>query len=540
MVWNRLLIALVLWVCFDLAEAQVNRYAIYFKDKEENGFSIDVPEAFLSQKAIERRNRFGLEITEDDLPVSQKYVNELGQLDIEVYFKSKWLNLAIVEMDYSLIQAVEGLYFVKKVELVSEGSQLGNAFQGFEIPVNFEQPDLDKADTEFQLGLLNIDDMHSDGYNGEGITIAVLDAGFPSVNTSKVFEHLFIEDRINATIDFVGNTGNPFQYSGHGTSVFSVLAGNFETFKGSAFKSNFLLYVTEDVKSETRVEEYNWLLAAEHADSAGVDIIQSSLGYCDGFSLPEMNYTQQDLDGKTTIVSIAAQMAIDRGILVVNSAGNERNSAWQLVTPPSDVEYVLSVGGITGELELAPFSSVGPTSDGRIKPDVVALGTSVAIVNSSGNVTLGNGTSYSSPIVAGMAAGFWQANPEMTNIEMVDFIRSISSRSNDPDSLFGYGIPDYLYNSDEKMILLSDIVDKKITVYPNPFNGKSLTIKSDLLQGNEVGLLLIDINGKTIDEFQGKLDSDIYVWDLPDLTNGIYFLKMQMDTITREVKLIKN
>jgi hypothetical protein len=244
---------------------------------------------------------------------------------------------------------------------------------------------LTSSSTDSQLAMLDIDSMHQDGNHGQGVMIAILDSGFPGVNTMAPFQPIFLAGQVSMTTDFLTNSGNVYQFYDHGTTVFSVIAAEAAGFMGGATKASYLLFATEDAFSEYRVEEYNWLFAAERADSAGADIIQSSLGYST-FDDPQMDYPLSALNGNTTVVSKAAGHARDRGIIVVSSAGNEGNSAWRYITPPADVPSILSVGAVNLSGAKVSFSSVGPTADNRIKPDIVALGLNVSAINGQRNL----------------------------------------------------------------------------------------------------------------------------------------------------------
>ncbi len=516
---------------------QVDRYMVFFTDKPSADNLITDPVQFLSQKSIDRRERQGLEIDNTDVPVEKDYIQEIRELGINTFHTTKWLNGVLVEMDSSGLESIKVLPFVSSITLVARGSRLSNS-ESIELQFDFDIEPSNVFESESQFESLNIRKMHRAGYDGDNITIAVLDAGFPGVNRSKAFQSMFEESRLIQVRDFVTNSGNPFQFNDHGTEVLSIMAGEFNEFIGSAPDANYLLYVTEDVQGENRIEEYNWLFAAETADSVGVDIIHSSLGYSDGFSIQDMDYNYEDLDGQSALISEVASMAISKGIFVVNSAGNEGNNAWGYITPPSDVVGVLSVGSVKSDREIASFSSTGPTADGRIKPDVVAPGVFVEMVNGQGEIVFGNGTSYSAPIVTGLVAGLWQQNRDWTNLELHEYILSISDRSNSPDTIFGYGIPGFDRES-EKMILASDILENKITVYPNPFISNNLYIGAGELVGEEVTVVLYDIRGTEIEEFSGIWETETYTWNLPSLQNGIYILRLQTKNQKKEVKLIK-
>ena len=311
--------------------AQVNRYMVFFTDKTGSPYSTTQPDKFLSQRAIDRRMRQGISVVEADIPVSPGYVQGLRGTGASVFFTSRWMNGALIQCDASLISSIDVLPYVNSVELVAPNARLqGNGRKGNTLDVNSPAS---TAQTEAQLQMIGLDDMQDAGYKGESFHIAIFDGGFQGVDTADPFQHLFDDGRVDlaASKDFVRNSASVFQFDDHGTQVFSVIAAYQEgNFTGGAYEARYQLYVTEDVSTEYRVEEYNWLFAAERADSAGVDIINSSLGYYD-FDNTSMNYPKSAMDGKTTIVTKAAQLAADRGIVVVCSAGNEGAKAWQII-----------------------------------------------------------------------------------------------------------------------------------------------------------------------------------------------------------------
>ncbi len=520
--------------------AQQNRYMVFFSDKDDSGFSINEPGEFLSERAINRRSNQNIPITEQDFPVKSAYVNEIRNAGADVYYTSRWFNAALVQMDQSLLSTIGNISFVDSIHYIGKGPKLSRSKVDIQIPDTFLEPPATDLDTKFQLGMINADDMHGSGYKGEGIRIAVLDDGFQGVNENKPFEHLHTDNRIIVERDMVFNSGNPYQYDDHGTRVLSTIAGNHGDFVGSAYMSEFLLYVTEDIQSESPVEEYNWTIAAEHADSAGADIIHTSVGYStfnDGFE----DYTYEDLDGKTAIITRAAEIAFSKGMFVVTSAGNEGGNSWQYITAPADAENVLAVGSVTSEYGKSGFSSVGPTADGRIKPDVVALGSSTIVARGNGNIVTFNGTSFSAPIVSGLAAGIWQANPSWMNYELLAAIRGTASRALDPDTLFGYGIPNFNEAVIGRILSISDIVADKISVYPNPFRDNTVFIK---ITGNKdilpMTVIVYDTKGAILLDMEVPENSgDVVELDIQSDAKGIYFLKLHSKKFVKQIKLLK-
>jgi subtilisin family serine protease len=292
--------------------------------------------------------------------------------------------------------------------------------------------------------MLGVSTMHTLGYAGQGRLIAVFDAGFPGVNTVPCFDSLNQRNGIVATYDFVSNNSFVYAFHPHGTNVLGTLAGYLPgSLIGPAYGAQFILCRTEDAPTEFRVEETNWLFAAEFADSIGVDIINTSLGYYT-FDNPAMDYTPADMDGNTTWITRAADLAASKGILCVASAGNNGSDpAWRVITAPADGDSVLAVGAVSPDSIRVGFSSVGLSATGRIKPDVTAQGDQTIVAMSNGFVAPSSGTSFSGPLVAGLAAGFWQANPSLTAHQVLTHLRNSGHKANSPDSLVGYGIPNF-------------------------------------------------------------------------------------------------
>lgn len=529
----------VSWVC-----AQTNRYMVFFSDKNNVSFSVSNPEAFLSPKAIERRQKINFPVTEQDLPVDGSYVQALEDAGAEVFFKSKWFNAALVQMDESVIGDISALTFVDSVNYIARGAKLLRTKVEVTVPDTFLDPERVSADTEFQLNLIGADEMHADGFRGEGMTIAVFDDGFVGVNKYKPFEHLFKENRMLGGVDFVKNSGNVFQYDDHGSASLSCIAADYKNVVGTAPRASYLLFVTEDFSSEYRIEEYNWLLAAEYADSSGVDIINSSLGYST-FSDPEMNYEYDDMNGKRAIVSRAARLAADRGIVVVVSAGNEGNKSWKYITAPADTRGILSVGSVNSAGERSTFSSVGYTADGRIKPEVMAFGSLATVFVSDGKnaaISTGSGTSFAAPQIAGFAAGIWQANPDWSGERLMVALKYSGSNAETPDPFIGYGIPSYNLAVQGTDLSAADILEDKVTVFPNPFEENRVQIDfGGLKLKNDLSISVLDLKGTQI------YSNQISRRDLPDQLEinlsssrkGVYYLVLESKKFKKTVKLIK-
>jgi len=429
-------------------ESGLKNYWVEFRDKANNPYLIYFPEAFLSQRAIARRQRQGIAIDPSDLPVSPAYLDSLKQLGVGIHNTSKWLNGASVLATDSIVALIDSLYFVKSVLPV------GKHFERQLLSRKSEK----KRDSisnisllaspyglaENQLKMLRGDYLHSRGFKGKGLLVAILDGGFSNVEIMPFFDSLRATNRLLYTKDFVDKDDFVFESSGHGSEVLSVMGANYPgRMVGTAPDATYICLKTEDVRGEYLVEECNWVAGLEYADSLGVDIVNSSLGYTT-FNDQSTNHSYATLDGKSALATRGASMASSKGMLLVNSAGNEGNTKWKFIDVPSDAENILAVGGVTASGQRARFSSLGPTADGRIKPDVVASSTNVAVASIySAKVVHSRGTSFSAPIIAGLAACLWQAFPEKTNLEIMAAIRQSSSQAGNPDNELGYGLPDF-------------------------------------------------------------------------------------------------
>ena len=497
---------------------EINRYMVFFTSKEGTAYSLDQPHEFLTPRAIERRASQNIPITPRDLPLNEAYVQQLRDMGVSVYFRSRWLNAVMIEEEAQKAGSLTSLAFVDKVALVAKGKRLGARLSSS----SSTQETL--AVPQVQHELLDIPLMHQLGFTGKGKMIAVLDAGFTGVNTSNKFDHLFRNNQLLHTKDYVGNSTNVYRYHDHGTKSLSTIAVvDSGTFIGTAPEALFLLAVTEDVATEYVVEEYNWLMACEWADSLGADIITSSLGYAT-FDDPTQNYTKKDLDGKTTVAARAAVWATERGMLVVNSAGNSRSNEWGTITTPADADNILAVGAIDELGKIASFSSPGPSSDGRIKPDVVALGVLTVVVNGHGNFVQSNGTSFSAPQIAGLAAGVWQAFPELTNLKLRDLIIRSGDNYATPNSDYGYGLPSF-----QRIYAPSDKEEQLFSLFPNPSQRvqEVLQLKSEIPSTKPVRAHVLDVSGRIVlNELLDATGIRSYELNISKLPAGLYILQL--------------
>lgn len=534
---------LVLGFCFFCfsAFADGHKYVVFFKDKANSSYSINEPEEFLSERSVSRKEKFNIPVTEEDIPVNHNYLSQLKTFDLEVLFSSRWLNAALVEANEEVVDEVNDLDFVRSVDFVAPEEEKNGRRNRHRV-----QPATRGVSTSLSSGgvnfnqnrMLGVNEMHKKGYTGEGLLIAIFDSGFLTVDESSFFSHVYENDGIRFTRDFVNGSGNVFQYDTHGTRSLSTMAAQNEgEYTGIAYDADFVLCVTEDVSREYKIEEYYWLLAAELADSLGADIISSSLAYST-FDDASMNYEYEDMDGNTTVITKAAEMAARRGIIVVTSAGNDGNKPWRYINAPADGDSVLAIGAVDMSLSRASFSSFGPTADGRIKPDLCALGSQVKVVTGE-NIFSANGTSFSTPLVGGLAAGLWQAFPDLSSFELVELLKSTASNSADPDTVTGYGVPNFIDAFNKAYDV--DNTEETFIVYPNPVDGsKILVASSGFLDIGKVKVNFADFKGASVKkmEIQVYNKSETLEIDVSDLRQGYYLTKFTAGDKEKIVKLI--
>ncbi len=430
------------------------KFWVAFKDKANSPYTVDKPLVYLSQKAIDRRGRFGIKITEQDFPVNPNYVQQIADMGVTVLNTSRWLNgISIRTADLATVKKILALPFVSNVEKVGIYSNKDNSKMDylleFFMSLGGEEDTVTIDDSYYgdglnQIQMLNGVEMHKLGYTGKGVDIAVLDGGFMNVNKIKAFTHLFNRGLIAGTWDFVNIEESVVEDNNHGMNVLSCMAAKIPgKMVGTAPDARYWLLRTEDANTEYIIEEYNWASGAEFADSAGVDIINSSLGYTT-FDDESTNHTFAQLNGKTSVASIAAAIAAKKGIIICNAAGNEGNDPWQYVGAPADAFGIITVGGVSPEREHVDFSSYGPTADGRIKPTVCAQASKAYVASVSDGFYGSQGTSFASPILCGMVACLRQANPNRTVEEMIAAIEMSASKYLHPDTVLGSGIPNFI------------------------------------------------------------------------------------------------
>ncbi|MCX7744115.1 MAG: S8 family serine peptidase [Flavobacteriales bacterium] len=518
MEWNKVMVRNIFLVCFSLAislqfSAQTYfKFAVFFSDKGNNNpHSISNPSTFLSQRAIDRRLRYNIAVTEQDLPVNPSYIQGVANVSnsISIVNRSRWFNYVMVgTYDSSVVNSIATLPYVAQVKLLYRGAypqkpEPGKGEQSSGGAKSFfgSIEDLNYGNAKTQTEMIGLDYLHRKGFLGQDMVIAVLDGGFLFVDQMPAFEHLRAANRILGTWDFAANEESVYEDNNHGTYVLSCMAGFIDgKILGTAPLASYWLLRTEDVYTETIVEEYNWVSGAEFADSVGADLINSSLGYTT-FDFGVGDHTYADMNGNTSIATKAADIAAAKGILVVNSAGNSGSSAWKYIGAPADGDSVLAVGAIKNNREKAAFSSFGPSADGRIKPNVCAMGQGASVVGIGGEVIAANGTSFSSPIICGAVACLWQKHRQTkSNMDVFRAVEKSSNLFNNPNDGMGYGIP----NLGVADMLLSQtpfdqfFENQEIKVYPNPVSDQTFYVDFYAQLTENILIEITNVKGKKL------------------------------------------
>ncbi len=519
---------------------------VYLKDKPSEATYIASPLTMLSQRALDRRTKQGISLDNKDVPIEASYYNQIkSATGITVVGKSKWLNaIHVIGQINDINNLSTSFTFIDRIDFANRSlnakgtvhkKKNKEVFNNHKSKFQSGKPTYNYGDATNQIEMLGGDFLHENGYTGAGIHIAVIDAGFPNVNTLGAFSGLRKNNQILGGYDFVNRSTNFYTGNSHGTHVLSDIAAYKENeFIGTAPDASFYLFRTEDAASETPLEETLWVEAAERSDSLGVDIINTSLGYTT-FDNSNYNYSYSDMNGETTFITRGAEIGSSRGMLLVTSAGNSGNSPWKYISAPADANSVFTVGAVNSVETIASFSSYGPTADGRVKPDVLGQGQNVYIVNYiSGNNALSNGTSFSSPVMTGVIACFWQAFPNKTNMEIMDIVRKSADRYSNPTDHYGYGVPDF--EAAFNVTLSNDEFElDSFSIFPNPVED-NLTI--DIANSNikDYSISIYNILGKEVLKFD---NTQTNVINVSSLNGGIYLLSLSNGNSKKVIKLVK-
>ncbi len=539
--------------------AQFTRYIVQFKDKANSPFSISNPSKFLSEKSIARRIKQNIAIDESDLPVLQRYVDSVRLSgNVTILNQSKWLNQVCIETtDAVVLEKISRLSFVINTHPVKRIANKGPVSKTKFVKEikGIASPQSPMSPTDFysygnsyqQIHIHEGEYLHNKGFRGEGMLMAIVDAGFYHYQTLPAFDSVRLNNQIVETYDFVNNETSVNEDFEHGMQCFSIIAGNIPgQLVGSSPKASFYLYRSEDVNSEAPVEEQYWIAAAERADSIGVDVISTSLGY-NLFDNPSFNYTYADMNGRTSMIARAATLAAKKGMILLVAAGNDGDDAWHYIATPADADSILSVAAVNVLGTPGNFSSYGPSSDGRVDPTVASVGVATAISSTNGTIVTGNGTSFATPNLAGLVTCLWQAFPEFTNMQIIEAVKKSSSIYSAPDNRIGYGIPNFRIAFEDlgKQRTLKNIGailgNSFIKAYPNPFRDNFKVIIKPKNSAT-ASFKLYDLAGKLYFERQFALEANqpqIITFDhLQPLQKGMYLLKFSDGKNKESIKIM--
>ena len=513
---------------------------VYLNDKPNSATALANPISILTQKALDRKAAHNVAVDYNDVPVDESFISQIkAQTGISVLAKSKWLNVVHVLGTETDINALTGLPFVDHIEFADDNLNARQSQNQNKFNIESSQTVFNYGSAANQIEMFNGDDLHLADFTGTGMTVAVLDAGFPNVQTMSGFNRLNTNNGILGGYDFVDRNPDVYAYTGnaHGTWVLSDMAGYVQDqFVGTAPDAEYYLFRTENAATETPIEETLWVEAAERADSLGVDVINTSLGYTT-FDNPNYSYTPAEMDGQTAFITRGANFAAQKGMLLVNSAGNSGNSSWQIVGAPADSPNVLSVGAVNASGNYASFSSQGSSAQPTQKPDVVAQGQASYVIGTNDAIITLNGTSFSSPILAGGVVCLWQALPTLNNQQIMQLVRESASQYNSPDNFLGYGIPDLSLALANGLSLVEfQNETTKLKVYPNPVS--SLLYVEIPSQYDTANVKLYDILGKKV--LEKTVSSTQKKINVSNLSKGVYLAKIEANGLSITKKIIKN
>lgn len=544
---NKILLTLCFFI--NLSFAQEHAW-VYLDSKEDVATYMANPLTMLTQKSLDRRANQGIGLDYSDVPVTPSYITDISTATGITYIgASKWLNAIHVIGLKPDIDALPGQFpYISSIEFADNSLNFG----GGETNNPTEKVNKNKfheenllltnytyGQAQNQIEMFNAHKLHEQNFTGGEMTIAVIDAGFPNVDTNPGFDKIRTSGQILGGYDFVHDSSNFYTGNSHGANVLSFIAGYYDSggtnYVGSAPDAKFYLYISEDAAPETPAEETYWVMAAEQADYVGVDLINTSLGYSEfDDSRYDYDYTT-DLDGSTAFITRGAEIAFSKGMVLINAAGNSGNdTSWgRRILVPADGPNVLAVGAVDNIGNYASFSSRGPTSDNRIKPDVSVQGEGAYYITTGGNVSFGNGTSYASPLLAGGVACLWQALPNATNAEIIQYVKESASIYATPNYTLGHGIPNL--ELAQTLNVNSVELQEEVSIYPNP-TSDYVHIKFPK-NVSKASILILDVLGKKI--FQKNIYESQNKIDLSSLSEGVYFVKITLNSESKTFKIIK-
>lgn len=511
---------------------------VYFNDKPNAQLFLDNPLTMLTQRALDRRQNQGISLNINDVPIHQSYIDQIvSSTGITVKAQSKWLNCVHVRGALSDVQNLLNFSFINHIRYANSSlnsRNLANLFQAankqLEVQSNFNY-----GNSTNQIQMLNGQVLHQQNYTGQGKIIAVLDSGFINVNSTSPFQRLFDNNLILGGYNYVSQSNDVYSLHNHGTLTLSCMGGFVDgQLVGTSPDASYYLFVTEDAASENPVEESYWVQAAEEADRLGADVISTSLGYFT-YDNPNYSYVYENMTGNYAFASQGANIAFSKGIIVVASAGNSGSSSNPHIGVPAEAINVLAVGAVQPDESYASFSSIGPSFDGRVKPDVMAQGQQSTIANTDGEVTSGSGTSFACPIMAGAITSFWSAIPWATNQQVIDFVKQSADRFSSSNEQYGYGIPDFQLALNMALLTIDEESKANFVVYPNPTADKVFIVLPK--NKNQAKITFFNTLGQKV--FESKVTNSIFEISLESLSNGMYYYSIEIEQKNQLGKIIK-
>lgn len=534
------------------ANAQYPKLIVQFTDKNGTPFSINTPSQYLSARAITRRTRYHIAIDSFDLPVVPRYIDSvLSKGPVTLLSRSKWLNqVLILCTDQPTINKIMALPFVKQVQAIGQRPAAGTKFtetiDPLALPATSFRTNADVYNYGNSYNQVHIHEgeyLHDLGFSGQGMLIGVLDAGFNSYRTITAFDSARMNGQILGEKDFVAFDNSVNEDDTHGMYCLSTMCANWPgRMVGTAPKANFWLVRTENVATEYPIEEHNWVVGAEFVDSCGADMISSSLGY-NTFDDPSFNHTYAQFYQNATMVSKGATQAAKKGMIVMNSAGNEGTNSWHYLIFPADADSVCAVGAVSQAGIIAGFSSYG--YPGKIKPNIASVGAGTVIAGFSNNPTTGNGTSFANPNIAGLIACLWQAFPEFNNMQILDAVYRSCPTYNTPNDRIGFGIPNMrvAYQILDQQRALLSFNGGWFQANPVPFLSNQLTVKLKAPETGKISIRLIDIMGRVVDKIETNVTQNtVYQYSFRNafnLSKGVYFVQYVGSSEKQTVRVLK-
>ena len=529
------LLSLILVGAVMFMSAQTELVFVYFKDKPNKAAFYANPLSELSQKSLDRRTKYGIALNDQDAPIEPTYIQNIQNLGFTVTDYSKWMNGVAVNATSAQIAQLEQQSYVQSVERFIKHPTGGkpeikkvNKFEEFD---NSVRTTFNYGTGLSQINQINLRPLHIAGYTGTGITIAVIDTGFPRVNTGSAYARIRNNGQIKGGYNFINKSSDIYNTAlhNHGSYCLGTIAGYIDNqYVGSAPDADFYLYATEDAYNEFPEELIYWTEAAEEADRKGVDIISTSLGYYD-FDDTRYNLLYSDMNGTTSFIARTAQISVEKGIFVLAAAGNEALTDWHYIITPADNEKVFTVGGVNSVGVSSSFSSFGPNSVGVIKPDASARGTNTAMAYNN-SATTSSGTSFATPLAAGGVACLIQALPNKSLAELRDLLRENSSEYPNTTAQMGYGILNF--GNTLNAVLATDNSTKfnSLKIYPNPVINNFTFDTTEKISSVE----LYDVLGRKLQSLQNQKTNSV-----EQLKSGVYFLKVKTDKNEYVEKIIK-